>query len=155
MDEVRAVDPSPIRGVAIFVPLGTTSAVMAMENRMHLSARDARRKVAKARAQAAASSLPPIVALVVGAGTINVYPATTKAHLMGGMVAQWHAGEFRAATYRTVITVQLTVLLRSGERFALETKSFPVGPNRFNRRVTRMIVDMAERVDGVHASGSN
>ncbi|HTC68495.1 MAG TPA: hypothetical protein VK662_02910 [Acidothermaceae bacterium] len=154
VDEVRAMDASPIRGVAIFGPLGTISAVMAAENPMW-PVRDTRRKVARALARAAASSLPPVVALVVGTDSVNVYPATTKGHLMGGMVTQWHPGEFRAATYRPILSIRLTVLLRSGERFALETKNFPVGPNRFNRRVTRMIVEMAERVDGVQASGSN
>jgi hypothetical protein len=144
VDEVLAVDASPIRGVAIFAPLGTISAVMAAENPMW-PVRDTRRKVAKARARAAASSIPPIVALAVGAETINVYPTTTKGHLMGGMFTQWHAGEFRAATYRPLIAIRLTVLLRSGERFALETKNFPVGPNKFNRRVARMIVEMGRR----------
>jgi hypothetical protein len=127
VDEVRAADATPIQGVAIFAPLGTISAVMAAENPMW-PVRDTRRKVAKAQARAAASSIPPIVALAVGADAINVYPTTTKGHLIDGMVTQWRAGEFRAATYRPLIAIRLTVLLPSGERFVLETKNFPVGP---------------------------
>jgi len=141
LDEVCAVDTSPLRGVALFAPIGTVSATMAAENPMW-PARDTRRKVAELQRRAAASSLPFVVALAVGSDAVSVYPTTTKGHLSGGTAEQWQADDFKARTYRGVITVRLTVLLRNGERFALETKSFPVGPNRFNARVARMIVEM-------------
>ena len=139
VDEVCAVDTSPLRGVALFAPVGTTSAVMAAENPMWPT-RDTRRKVAEVQARAAASSLPPIVALAVGADTVNVYPATTKGHLAGGMVAQWQADDFRARSYQAFLALRLAVLLRSGEHYALETRYFRVGPNKSNWWTVRMIV---------------
>jgi hypothetical protein len=134
VDEVRAVHAGAVRGVALFAPVGTISATLAAVNPMWPT-RDTRRKGAEVQARAASSSLPPIVVLAVGTDTVSVYPATTTGHLSGGVVAQWQAGGFKARTYPTVITIRLAVSLRSGEHFALETKSFPVGPNRFNRRV--------------------
>jgi hypothetical protein len=141
VDEVCAVDGTPLRGVGLFGPIGTVSATIAAGNPMWPT-RDTRRKVAEVQARAAASTLPPIVALAVGTGTVSVYPTTTKGHLSGGMVEQWHADDFKARTYPALVVIRLTVLLRSYEHVALEAKISPIGPNRFHRRIARMIVDM-------------
>jgi hypothetical protein len=147
VDEVRAVDTSPLRGVALFAPVGTTSAVMAAENPMSPT-RDTRRKITELEKRVAASSLPYIVALAVGSDTVNVYPATTKGHLAGAMVAQWRANDFHARSYQSFLALRLTVLLRSGEHHALETKYFRIGPNKSNWRTVRMIVQMGRLIAG-------
>jgi len=147
VDEVRAVDTRPLRGVALFAPVGTTSAVMAAENPMWPT-RDTRRKVAELQARAAASSLPYIVALAVGSDTVTVYPATTKGHLAGAMVAQWQANDFHARSYQSFLALRLTVLLRGGEHHALETKYFRIGPNKSNWWTVRMIVKMGQLIAG-------
>ena len=90
------------------------------------------------------SSLPPIVALAVGTDTVSVYPATSKGHLAGELVAQWQANDFKARSYPAFVALRLTVLLRSGEHFALETKYFRLGPNKSNWFTVRMIVEMGQ-----------
>lgn len=144
------MDTSPLRGVALFAPVGTTAAVMAAENPMWPT-RDTRRKITELEERAAASSLPYIVALAVGPDSVNVYPATTKGHLAGAVVAQWQADDFHARSYQAFLALRLTVLLRSGEHHALETKYFRIGPNKSNWRIVRMVVKMGRLGVGARA----
>jgi hypothetical protein len=147
VDQILAVDPSPLRGAALFATAGTTRAVMKAENPM----RDGRREVEAMRAKAAASGLPPVIALAVGTDSIGVYPTTTQGQLSGPLFVRWRVGDFRAAAHRQLVVVALTVVLRTGERFErggpryeLETKVFWLGPNKFNARIVRMIVRMSQ-----------
>ena len=147
VDQILAVDPGPLRGVALFGTAGTTRAVMKAENPML----DGRREVEAVRAKAAASGLPPVIALAVGTDSVGVYPMTAQGQLLGALFARWHVGDFRAAAHHQLVVVALTVVLRNGDRFdragsryELETKSFPLGPNRFNANIARMIVQMGQ-----------
>jgi hypothetical protein len=147
VEQIQAVDPGRLRGVALFATAGTTNAVMKAENPM----RDDWRDLEAVRAKAAASGLPPVMALAVGSDSIGVYAMTPQGELRGGLFARWNVGDFRAGSHRGFIVVALTVILREGDRFdhsgpryELETKSFPLGPNRFNSRVARMIVQMGQ-----------
>jgi len=147
VDQIQAVDPDHLRGVALFATAGTTSAVMKAENPM----RDEWRDLEAVRAKAAASGLPPVMALAVGIDSVGVYPMTPQGELRGALFARWHVGDFRAGARRQFIVVALTVILRDGDRFdrsgpryELETKSFPLGPNRFNARIARIIVQMGQ-----------
>ena len=126
---------------------GTTNAVMKAENPM----RDDWRDLEAVRAKAAASGLPPVIALAVGNDSVGVYPISTQGQLSGPVFARWHVGDFRAAAHRQLVVVALTVVLRTGERFErggpryeLETKTFWLGPNKFNARIARMIVQMSQ-----------
>lgn len=91
------------------------------------------------------------MALAVGTDSVSVYPMTPQGELRGALFARWPVGDFRAGARRQFIVVALTVILREGERFdrsgpryELETKSFPLGPNRFNARIARTIVQMSQ-----------
>jgi hypothetical protein len=145
IEDVQRRDPSPMFGVAIFATPGTNMAVI---EALNLALPYPRRQVAAVNARTAAGGLPLVVALVVKADGVTVYPTTTRAEINGPPVTQWPVGDFRAATHRNMVMVRLVVVTRDGKRVELETKTFPVGPNRFNRRVARMIAEMGREGRG-------
>jgi hypothetical protein len=130
---------SPGRGVALYATPGDTALVIRAENPMLPTPR---RRIAAIQARAAAAGIPPIIALVVDADRVTMYPASTRGDAVGDPVEVWHAGEFWADSRANLFVRRLYVSLKDGQRIEAETKTTPVGPNRFHARVTAMIVDM-------------
>ena len=102
-----------------------------------------RRQMADVAVCAAQSGLPQVIGLAVDEEGIDVYPLTLNGHVTGDPITRWGRGAFSAATSRRLLVVQLAIVLRSGNRFQLETKSFPIGVNKHNAMVAHMIVGMA------------
>jgi hypothetical protein len=101
-----------------------------------------RRRIAAIEARAEASGIPAIIALAVEADRVTMYPASPRADAVGDPVEVWHAGEFWADSRANLFVRRLYVSLKDGQRIEVETKTTPVGSNRFHGRVTAMIVDM-------------
>lgn len=93
-------------------------------------------------ARVAAAGIPPIIALVVDADRVTMYPASTRGDEVGDPVEVWLRGDFWADSRSNLFLRRLYVSLKDGQRIEVETKTTPVGPNRFHARVTDMIVDM-------------
>lgn len=130
---------SPGRGVALYATPGTAVTTIIAENPMLATPR---RRIAAVQARAAADGIPPIIALVVGDDTVTMYPASPRGDVVGDPVQVWRAGEFWADSRANLLVRRLFVRLKDGERIEVETKTTPIGPNRFHARVTAMIVDM-------------
>ena len=129
----------PLRGVALFATTGTVSASVTAMNPM-LSGR---RQMADVAVRTAHTGLPQVVGLAVDEDGIDVYPLTLSGHVTDDAITRWGKGAFSAATSRRLLVIQLAIVLRSGNRFQLETKSFPIGVNKHNATVAHMIVGMA------------
>ena len=155
IEDVQSHGQSHLIGAAIFGTPGTTMAVIAAINPMLPYPR---RKVAAVNARTAEGGLPMVVALAVSADGVTVYPATTRGEIRGPAVTRWSVGDFRAATRRNLFVVRLVIMTRDEKRFELETKAFPVGPNRFNARIAQTIVrlgrDRGERAGPAHHGNS-
>ena len=137
IEDVQRDDPRPLIGAAIFATPGTTLPVVEAINP---TLPYPRRRVAALDARTAANGLPLVVALVVHAGGITVYPTTPRGVINGPALTHWPAGSFKATTRRILLLLRLVVESNDGHRYELETKTFRVGPNRFNAALARAIV---------------
>jgi len=141
--DIRAQGQTHIDSVCIFATAGTYDVFFAASSSGML---DWRPRVAAVNARTIGGGLPLVVALAVGADGVTVYRATTRGRVESLAVSRWTMGEFRAATRRNLLIVRLVVQTRDGKRIELETKTFPVGPNRYNARVARAIVRMGRGI---------
>lgn len=131
----------PVRGVALFATAGTVAASMTAMNPML----GGRKQVAEVAARAVRSGLPQVVGLAVDDEGVDVYPLTWNGQVVGGPVTRWEKGTFSANTFRRLLVIQLAITLADGQRFTFETKAFPVGVNKHNAGVARLILAIASR----------
>lgn len=139
---VRAVEERatrPVRGVAQFATAGTLRASATAMNPML----GGRKQMADVAARAAHSGLPQVVGLAVDDEGVDVYPVTWNGHVVGDAISRWDKGTFSATTFRRPLVIQLGIIPSGGEHLKFETKTFPVGVNRHNAVVARMILAMS------------
>jgi hypothetical protein len=145
IEALRSRGFSAGRGVALYATPGTAVTTIIAGDPVLATPR---RRIAAVQARADAAGIPTIIALVVGDDTVTMYPASPRGDVVGDPVQVWRAGEFWADSRANLFVRRLFVSLDDGQRIEVETKTTPVGPNRFHARVTAMIVDMGRRGRG-------
>ena len=149
IEDIQAQGQSHFDSVGIFATAGTYDVFFAAWSSGVL---DWRPRVAAVNTRTISGGLPLVVALATSADGVTVYRATTRGRVEGPAVSRWTVGNFRAATRRNLLIVRLIVVTRDGKRIELETKAFPLGPNRYNARVARAIVRMGRGTAHTHTS---
>ena len=139
IEDLRSHGFSPGRGVAIYATPGDLVTEVLAENPMLARPR---RRIAAIQARAQAAGIPAIIALVVDNDSVTMYPTSTRGEITGDPVHMWRAGDFTADSRGSLFVRRLLITPTNGQRIEVETKTPPVGDNRFNARVTAMIVDM-------------
>jgi hypothetical protein len=139
IEDLRRRGFSPGRGVAIYATPGEFVTTVLAENPMLATPK---KHIAAVQARAQAAGIPPVIALVVDTDSVTMYPTSTRGEITGEAVHTWRAGEFTADSRGSLFVRRLLIRPTNGQQVEVETKTPPVGPNRFNSRVTAMIVDM-------------
>ena len=139
IEDLRRRGLSPGRGAAIYATPGDFVTTVLAENPMLATPK---KHIAAVQARAQEAGIPPIIALVVGDDWVTMYPTSTRGEIIGDAVHTWRAGDFTADSRGSVFVRRLFIRPTNGQGIEVETKTPPVGPNRFNSRVTAMIVDM-------------
>jgi hypothetical protein len=139
IEDLRSRGFSPGRGVAIYATPGDLVTEVLAENPMLARPR---RRIAAIQARAQAAGIPAIIALVVDDDSVTMYPTSNQGEITGDAVQTWRAGDFTADSSGSLFLRRLVITPTNGQRIEVETKTPPIGGNRFNARVTAMIVDM-------------
>ena len=139
VEDLRRRGFSPGRGVAIYATPGDVVTTVLALNPMLTTPK---KHIAAVQARAQEAGIPPIIALVVDNDSVTMYPTSTRGEITGGAVHTWRAGDFTADSRGSLFVRRLAIRPTNGQRIEVETKTPPVGPNRFNARVTAMIVDL-------------
>lgn len=96
-------------------------------------------QAARVQARTARSGFPPVVILVLHPGGLSVYPAYTNGQPRGDRIAYWATDDFSARSTQGLLTTLISINVKDRPTLQLETKKFPIGPNRYNKRVAQMI----------------
>ena len=156
IEDLRSHGFSPGRGVAIYATPGDFVTTVLAENPMLATPK---KHIAEVQGRAEAAGIPPVIALVVDSDSVTMYPTSTRGEITDDAVHTWRAGDFTADSRGSLFVRRLAVTPTNGQRIEVETKTPPVGPNRFNARVTArswtsvVTGGRSARIDNVRISG--
>jgi hypothetical protein len=149
LNELRPYRSEPMYGAAMFVAAGMISAMRSSFQPF----RSASSSIDAMADQVGRNALTPAVVLAVDDSGVAVYPARLRGGgVTGDMLTFWAARTYEASFQENAVTSRLgfgfpTLAVRppgKQDLVVLETACFPVGVNRYNRRIAIRVAQLAK-----------